>query len=516
MLVVGLGATGVLTWISHSSYTSNETRLLRLRSRDVGAVVTSALPTIQTPLASAAALADATHGDRRRFIRLMAPYVGRRRSFVSVSLWRVSHPRQGPWALLGSSPELPASRRQRTFLAKAAVNSRLSVLAMLHNNHPRLGYAYSGTAPGPFIAYGESPLPTSRFIAVPPNSAFSDLNFVLYLGRAMRAQNLLLTTTRHLPLTGRQMTVRVPFGDTFFTITVAARGSLAGSLPQLIPWLIAVVGALLTLAASLLAAVLIARRRSVERLADELERTAEENRQLYAEQRSIAQTLQRALLPETLPELPGLQVSARYEAGVEGVEIGGDWYDLIPVRDGRLLLVVGDVSGRGLHAATTMASLRFAIHAYSAQGDNAATFLPKLSGLLNVRADRQLATVLCAEVDVPSRRVRLTNAGHLPPLMITGEDVHYVEGEVGLPIGVDRDVTYPQTTVSVPSGGTLLVFTDGLVERRGESIDAGLERLRTRVAGDHATLDELLGTVLDEVRDDASDDTAIAAIRWMS
>jgi serine phosphatase RsbU (regulator of sigma subunit) len=100
--------------------------------------------------------------------------------------------------------------------------------------------------------------------------------------------------------------------------------------------------------------------------------------------------------------------------------------------------------------------------------------------------------------------------------MITGEDVHYVEGEVGLPIGVDRDVTYPQTTVSVPSGGTLLVFTDGLVERRGESIDAGLERLRTRVAGDHATLDELLGTVLDEVRDDASDDTAIAAIRWMS
>jgi type II secretory pathway pseudopilin PulG len=517
VLVVGLAATGVLTWISDSSYTRNESRLLRLRARDAGSVLTSALPGLQTPLASAAALADATDGNRGKFKRLMAPYVGGGgRPFISVSLWRVDHPGLAPLALIGARPELPFSRRKRTFFLRASRTAKVSVIAMLHNTHPRLGYAFTGGAGGPFLAYGESPLPSTRYVPVPPSSAFSDLDFALYVGRTTRPQRLLVATVRHLPLTGQQITIRTPFGDTYFTITVAARGSLSGPLPQLVPWIIAVVGVLLTLAAGALAGVLIQRRRNVEHLAGELARTAEENRQLYAEQRSIAQTLQRALLPQALPQLPGLEIGVRYEAGVKGVDIGGDWYDLIASRDEHVLLVVGDVSGRGLRAATTMASLRFAIHAYSAQGDSPVTFLPKLSGLLDVGADRQLATVLCAEVDVAGRQVRVTNAGHLPALMIAQDDVRYVEAEVGLPIGVDRDVTYSPTTIPIPPGGTLVVFTDGLVERRGESIDVGLERLRSQVAGNHATLDALLGRILQDVRDDASDDTAIAAIRWTS
>ena len=518
MLVVGLAATGVLTWISDTSYMHNENRLLRLRARDVGTVLTSALPSLQTPLASAAALADATHGDKHKFMRLMAPYVGHggTRPFVSVSLWRVSDPQRGPLAVVGPQPKLVSSGRAAIFFVKAVATSNLSVIGLLHTNQPRLGYAFTGSAHGPFAAYGESALPASRYAAGGTNSAYSDLEFALYLGRNTRPSQLLVLTVRHLPLTGRHTTVRVPFGNTFLTLTVAARGPLAGSLPQRIPWVIAIVGVLLTLAAGGLAAVLIQRRRNVERLAGELEHTAEENRQLYAEQRGIAQTLQQALLPDALPQLPGLEVSARYEAGVKGVEIGGDWYDLIPVDQDRLLLVVGDVSGRGLKAATTMASLRFAIHAYSVQGDRPVTFLPKLSSLLSVSADGQLATVLCTEVDVAGRQVSFTNAGHLPPLMVTHDGVRYVKGDVGLPIGVDQDVAYSPTTVSVPPGAALLVFTDGLVERRGESIDAGLERLRSRISADRVPLDDLLAKILHDVRDDTPDDTAIAAIRWMN
>ncbi len=514
VLTVGLAATGVLTWISYSSYNRNENRLLRLRARDVGDLVTSARLSIQTPLASAAALADASHANRRKFIRLIAPYVGPRRPFISASLWQANHPARLV-TVVGAQPELASSDRAPYFFSHASRTSKLSVIGLLDNRHPRLGYAFTGSMGGPFVASAESALPPSRYASVQRISAFSDLDFALYLGPTTSRRQLVAATVRHLPLSGPQTTVRVPVGDTFLTIAVAARAPLGGSLPQQLPWIIAVVGVLLTLGASALATGLIQRRRNVEGLAGQLERTADENRQLYAEQRDIAQTLQHALLPEKLPERPGLEISARYEAGVEGVDIGGDWYDLIALRDERLLLVVGDVSGRGLRAAATMASLRFAIHAYTAEGDSPTTFLPKLSSLLNLSSDRQLATILCAEVDVAGRRVSFTNAGHLPPLLIGHDAVHYVESQIGLPIGVDRDFAYSPTTVTVPSGATLLVFTDGLVERRGESIDAGLERLRSHVVGNGAPLDDLLGRILHDVRDDASDDTAIAAIRWM-
>jgi hypothetical protein len=500
--------------VSYESYTHNENRLLHLRARDVGTVLTSALPSIQTPLASATALADATRGDMRKFTRLISPYVGHgpTRPFVSASLWRVNAPGRGPLAVIGTRPALAtAPLLAQSFFARASAAPNLSVLDLLGRG--RLGYTFTA-AHGPFAAYAESALPRSRYQPVQKNSAFADLDYALYLGRSTRPTDLLIASVRRLPLSGRQTTVRVPFGGAFFTITVAARGPLSGSLPQRLPWAIALVGTLLTLAAGGLTVRLIQGRRRVERLADQIEETAEENRRLYAEQRGIAQTLQHALLPDLLPQLPGLQVGARYEAGAEGVDIGGDWYDLIALGERRLLLVVGDVSGRGLRAATTMALLRFAIHAYAAQGDDPPTFLPKLSRLVNVTSDRQLATVVCASIDVSSREMSITNAGHLPPLMISTQGAEFLESDVGLPVGVDHEATYSSTRMSAPPRATLLAFTDGLVERRGESIEVGLERLRSHVVSNHVSLDQLLGRVLSEMREDPSDDAAIAAIRW--
>ena len=517
--VVGLLVTAGLIVVSSILYHNNEKRLLKLRTRDIGSVLTAALPGIQTSVASAAAFAEATNGDARKFSSFAGQYAGRGRSFVSMSLWRVNAPQRGPTTVVGAAPLLASSMgKAPQLLARAEASHKLAVLGLLDGPTPRIGYAFAepGTN-GAYAVYAEGALPKNRYSAAPSDSSFNDLNYALYLGKTPTAQTLLITSAPRVPLPGHRMVVTIPFGDTFLTLRATARSSLAGSLPHDLPWLIGFVGALLTIGAAALTVRLIQRRRQAELLADRLEVVADENRRLYAEQRGIAQTLQHALLPAELPQLGGLEASARYEAGVEGVDIGGDWYDAIAVDNKRLLLIVGDVSGRGLHAATTMAALRYAIHAYVAQGDKPAAILTKLNMLVSVKSSGQLATVLCVLVDPDARELTVTSAGHLPPLLISDGRGEFVRTDVGLPIGVDRHASYTSGTVTVAPGATLLAFTDGLVERRGESIDVGLGRLRAHATSNHATLDELLTRVVSNLRQDgADDDTAIAGIRWLS
>lgn len=516
--VVGLAVTGGLTWAASASYRNNEKRLLQLRARETSQVVTEVLPALQIPLASAAALANATDADRSKFMSFLTPYLGPGRDFISVSLWRVKPLLTTPVAVAGAPPLLAGSPSLvSSVFERAAHSSTLVVTPILRGTQRRVGYAFSGPGvSGPFAAYGESPLANNPYGAAPAVGPFSDLSYALFLGRRAVPSQLLLTTARRLPLRGQKAGVTIPFGDTSITLEVTARHSLGGSLLKHLPRAIGVFGVLLTLIAVALTSRLVERRRHAERLAEQLEDVATENRRLYTEQRGIAQTLQHALLPDVLPQLPGLQTGARYEPGVEGMDVGGDWYDLIVLGDRRLLLVVGDVSGRGLRAATTMAGLRYAIHAYAAQGDPPATILSKLSGLLSVRETGQLATVLCALIDVERRSVTLASAGHLPPLLLADGQGELVKGPIGLPIGVDPAPLYEPKTVQVPPRATLLAFTDGLVERRGESIDAGLERLRANAAVEGVPLDDLLGLILTHLRgDDTTDDVALAAVRWL-
>jgi serine phosphatase RsbU (regulator of sigma subunit) len=515
---VGLLVTVGLIVVSTILYHNNENRLLNLRTRDIGSVLTAALPTIQTSVASTATFAEATNGDRQKFNDFADQYAGKGRSFASMSLWRVDHPEAGPVTVVGAQPKLAASMgKAPPLFARAAATHKLTVIGLLGGSDPRIGYAFvePGTS-GPYAVYAESEL-NQRYSAPTTGSSFNDINFALYLGKEPTTDNLVITSAQRVPLPGHRAVLTIPFGDTFLTLRSTRRSSLAGSLPRDLPWLIGVVGVLLTVGATVLTLRLIQRRRRTEQLADRLEQVATENSRLYAEQRGIAQTLQHALLPADLPQLRGLQASARYEAGVEGVDIGGDWYDAMAVDDKRLLLVVGDVSGRGLDAATTMAALRYAIHAYAAQGDKPGTILTKLNKLVSVKSSGQLATVLCVLVDLDTHELTITSAGHLPPLLISDGHGEFVKSDVGLPIGVDRHAAYTSATVTVAPGATLLAFTDGLVERRGESIDVGLGRLRDHATSNHATLDELLTRVVSNLRQDGSDDdTAIAGIRWLS
>jgi serine phosphatase RsbU (regulator of sigma subunit) len=289
------------------------------------------------------------------------------------------------------------------------------------------------------------------------------------------------------------------------------RRALGGELLARLPWIIGALGIAIALAAALLTERLVRRREDAERL-------AELNARLFSEQRGVAQTLQHSLLPEVLPEFPGLELAVRYVPGVDGVDIGGDWYDVIDVGLGQVLLVVGDVSGRGLRAATVMASLRYAIRAFASQGDSPEEILFKMSRLIDVGKDAHFATVLCGLVNVAERRVTYANAGHPNPLLVTGTTGEFVSTHVGAPIGVApigvaRDAGV-STTVSVPEGGVLLAYTDGLFERRGENPDVSLARLRDAALG-YDSLDHLLDGLLRELTPDGGhDDTAILAVTW--
>jgi serine phosphatase RsbU (regulator of sigma subunit) len=418
---------------------------------------------------------------------------------------------------VGSAPvlaSLPA--RARSFFAHARKSSTLNVIGVFGSPQPSLGYEFStpGSTRG-YAVYAETPLPTSRRSKLESNTAFSDLNYALYLGRSQRTGDALVTSLKRLPLTGRRAAHIVPFGDRQLTVVVGPKGSLGGSFFRSLPWIIAGGGILLALAAALTTDRLARRRQYAEQLAGVLDRVATENRDMYTEQRSIAQTLQHALLPDLLPRIEGLGVSALYVPATSGIDVGGDWYDIVAAGERQVLLVIGDVSGHGLRAATTMASLRHATLAYAAEDSSPATVLAKLSDFVNSGPHDYLATVLCALIDVDSHRLTVASAGHIPPLLLDGGDGHFVDFEVNVPIGVRRESPYREATVSVGPSATLVAFTDGLVERRGEPLDAGLARLRRTAAAEPLDLDALLAMLAHELAsEDHQDDTAIVGVRW--
>ena len=519
-LIVGLLVTGALVLVSHSQYVSNEKRLLNLRVRDAGAILGESVPATTSTMAAAVEQANFTDGSIPRFQRLVAGQVGTKPGqWRSLSLWKLNALSKGPLVVVGSPLKLAAiPGRASAALATAGRSHTLNVIGLLKPPDLRIGYAYANpTESGGYVVYGEQPLPAGRRSRYQSTSQFAGLDYAIYLGRTRTPSSLLVTDRTHLPLPSPSDTQTVPYGNSELTLVMSSRGGLAGSLPKNLPWIIAVIGGLLALAAAFMTLRLTQRRRGAEELAGRLEVTANENERLYAEQRGIAQTLQHALLPERLPQIPGIQASARYEAGVEGIEIGGDWYDVIDLEDRRLLLVVGDVSGRGLHAATTMAALRYAIRAYAAQSDGPAEILTKISRLVDVSESGQLATVLCATIDTEAREMTVTSAGHLPPLLLSNGESRYVESDVGLPIGVQEGTVYNATTVTVPPEATVVAFTDGLVETRGEALDRGLERLRVAATSHDVGLPELLGRLVSEMTNGRSqDDIAIVGVRWKS
>jgi serine phosphatase RsbU (regulator of sigma subunit) len=302
----------------------------------------------------------------------------------------------------------------------------------------------------------------------------------------------------------------VPFGDTVVTIVGASPTHLTGALSAALPWIVLGLGTVMAVAGAATLEYVSRRRAFAEGL-------AAENGRLYRQQRGIAGTLQHALLP-VVPEISGVEVAARYVAGVDELDVGGDWYDVIARGPGCCVFVVGDISGRGLPAATTMAALRFAVRAYVAEGHDIETVLASLRTLLDIDTDHQFATVLLGELNTTAGRLRLVSAGHFAPMLVTDGEARLLDCTVAPPVGVPAPPPGPATVVPVTRAATLLAFTDGAVERRGETIDDGLERLRGAAATSatgarplEGMLDDVLGAVTGH---GAQDDTVLLGLRW--
>ena len=235
----------------------------------------------------------------------------------------------------------------------------------------------------------------------------------------------------------------------------------------------------------------------------------------YEGERIVAETLQRSILPETLPAMEGVRVSALYLPGSTAVDVGGDWFDTLTLADGRLGFVVGDVVGKGVQAASTMAQLRNGMRALTLDALTPGETLRKLNLLLENYIDVPFATLAYLALDPETLVVTLSSAGHPPPLVV-GPDgrARFLEGEGGLPLGVDTAAEYAEQTTVLEPGSIVVLYTDGLVERRGRSIDEGLALLARAAEGaprePDAFVDSLVGQLLGaEAR---QDDVALLAV----
>ncbi len=509
VVLVGLLITGVLTFGARSLRAGNEDRLLRQRVREIGTLVTAAIPNIQTPLTSAAVLAESTKGNPKLFRGLMDPLVKTGRPFISASLWSMAPGASRPLVVVGTPPSLALERPGALDALRRRVERTptLTINNLLASPDRRLGYAFAIPS-ARYMVYGEAALPRDRRARIDKNSAFADLGYALYIGPKVDSRYLLASSTGGALLHGRRASTIVAFGDAKLLVVMTPTKELGGALLARLWWILALTGLLLTAGAGTLVARLTSRRRDAESLAIE-------NARLYAEQRSVAQTLQHSLLAEAFPEIGGLEFASSYVAGVEGIDIGGDWYDIVRLDRGQILLVVGDVSGRGLEAATMMASLRYAARAYAAEGHPPGLILSKLSALVSIARDGHFATVLCGMLDVATSRISIANAGHPEPLLVSASGAEFVPTNVGVPVGVHVDLPYPEVEFVFPRGSTLLLYTDGAIERRGEDLDIGMQRLKDVAVAAAGPLTDFLAAVAHGVIGAQSeDDTALLGVRW--
>jgi anti-sigma regulatory factor (Ser/Thr protein kinase)/putative methionine-R-sulfoxide reductase with GAF domain len=229
----------------------------------------------------------------------------------------------------------------------------------------------------------------------------------------------------------------------------------------------------------------------------------------------IAVALQRSLLPDRLPDLVGIETAARYLPARD--EVGGDWYDVIDLPGGTVGLAIGDVAGHGLRAASLMGQLRTGLRAYALEGHAPGETLKRLDRLLQTVSGLGMATSAYAVVDPANGELRCASAGHLPPIIVRrGREAQVLATSTAPPLGTLPFAAYREVSERLEPGDTILLYTDGLIERRREPLTNGLERLRAAAAAP-ATAEQLCQRVIDELvgPDGGEDDIAVVALRLL-
>lgn len=247
----------------------------------------------------------------------------------------------------------------------------------------------------------------------------------------------------------------------------------------------------------------------------QLAAVAIENAERFEIEHQVAQDLQRVLLPGSLPTIPGITAAASYRPGARGTQVGGDWYDVVPLAHGRVALCIGDVMGRGARSAAVMGQLRTVLHAYALQDLPPAVAMRSVDMLLQDVSEGSMATAVYVVLDPATGRTETVSAGHPPPLLV-GPDgkVSFLDLNPHTPLGVVKDGIYAASVDTLLAGSTLLLYTDGLIEDRDTGIEEGLAKLAAVIDASEPSLDRLCETIIEAmVPEGRDDDVAVLAVR---
>ncbi len=237
--------------------------------------------------------------------------------------------------------------------------------------------------------------------------------------------------------------------------------------------------------------------------------------QQASERDRLALQLQRAIMPPAQGplQMPGLDVAVRYRPAEAEQLVGGDWYDAVVLPSRLVLLCVGDVAGHGIEAATSMVVLRNALRGLAVTGAGPGQLLSWLNMVVHHLTGGVTATAVCGLYDPDTRTLRWARAGHLPPVLVRGSDAAVLPPVRGLLLGAVPEARYEEGEVQLAAEDNLLMYTDGLIERRDRSVEESLTHLLTTAATVPGTLDQRLDRLLTYSRSDTDDDTCIVGIR---
>ncbi len=478
IITVGAGAFGA--WGTHSVVADQQRRLVRERAAEVGLLFTSAVSGITSSLTATRGVLRATNGSASAFERavdqqvaaaaankttlaLLAPVPGGYRVITAV----------GP---LLKGGQLLAGDRAATFDKTRKTHLLVSTPVVGSGSSRRIGFALNASADvggiDNDVLYEETSLGKLSAGRQAGSAPFHEVSVVLYANNSMAPDQLIISTTGGALAAKGSVFNKQPVGASTWVLGVRPKGSLVGGLSSSAWWIVLLAG----IVAALLLASLIefAVRRRDAALA------------LYEAENQQAETLQRSLLP-TLPQLPDLELAARYQAGGASQKVGGDWFDAFPLAGGGAGFVIGDVIGHDLEAAAAMSQVRAALRAYAYEGDEPASVLTRLDRLVTTFELTQLVSVVYGVLGPMqpdgSRTLALANAGHLPPLLQhpDGSVTEISEGS-SVVIGVPVAETRAQTQRVVTPGSTLLLFTDGLLEGPTLSLSETIPALAEVVA----------------------------------
>ena len=490
---------------------NQDSRLLEERATEVSLVLGMAISADEATLAGLGRAAR--DGGTTLFTKEAAEAAAAGPGDLTYALLR---PERGALVVVAVGGHLLSPGQRVAGAAAGAIRAALRAASMVatpvlgSGTHRRLGFALGGPdVPSGMVVYRQSDMGPVKAPRQAGTAPFHELGVALYDARRPDPAELVVTTTRELPLRGPVQYLPLAAGTSQWLLGVTSPQPLVGTVAAWSPWVALAVG----IVGSLLVAAVVeqAVRRRDAALA------------LYRSEHRVAETLQHKLLPR-LAAMPGLDIASRYVAASDGQQVGGDWFDVFDLGEGQTGVVIGDVMGHDIEAAAAMAQVRAGLRAYAWEGGEPASVVERLARLVDAFSVTGLVTVVYGVLGPPddngARWFRWANAGHLPPIAcLPDHQVHQLSdgssGVIGAPGPERRD----QGQQLLPPGSFLVLYTDGLVERPGAALTDSIEGLRASLQHQPGltSADDVCDAIL-QVRplDQARDDIAIVVVRLLA